>query len=115
MIQKRKEAANSKTDKQFSISENACLGLSNDMVFQSLGKGRDTVLLSLSSGYIYTCNDTTKAFLEAIDGKKSLSVITEELLNIYDIEKSLLLNDLHSIAGQLKNEGLITIGKSIDE
>jgi len=85
------------------------------MVFQSLGNGRDTVLLSLSSGYIYTCNDITKTFLETIDGKKNLSVISEELFNIYNVEKSLLLNDLKSIAGQLKNEGLITIGKSIDE
>lgn len=67
--------------------------------------------MSLGSGYLYTCNDTTKAFLEALDGHKNLSELTADLELIFDVEKARLLDDLTAIAGRLLEEGLITIAE----
>ena len=46
--------------------------LPETVAFQTLGESRQTVLVSMDSGYLFTCNDTTRAFLEAVDGKRTL-------------------------------------------
>jgi hypothetical protein len=53
-----------------SLSQHARLKLANDVTFQSLGPGEETVVLSLNSGYLYTGNETTEAFLRKLDGRR---------------------------------------------
>ena len=97
--------------KRFLVKEQDRLYVSDDTVFQSLGQDHDTVLMSLSDGYLYTSNNTTARFLEAMNGRKTLRELALELEQIYDIEPAKLIADLQAIAGRLLAEGLITIGK----
>ena len=46
------------------IAENARLRLADDVTFQSVAADQ-TVVLSLDSGQLYTCNETSAALLSA--------------------------------------------------
>ena len=83
------------------------LKIADDVTFQSLGQGVETVILSLDSGVLYSCNDTTAAFLSAIDGQRSLAQVIDELLDKFDIGKVKLTSDIQSIADKLLSEKLI--------
>lgn len=60
-----------------SVSQNSRLKLATDVTFQSLGPGEETVVLSLNSGYLYTCNDTAAAFLRSLDGRRRLATVID--------------------------------------
>ena len=81
--------------------------LGDDVTFQSMGPGEDTVLLSLSSGYLYTCNETTEAFLGAIDGRRTMGEIVDELADQYEVPREQLHADLAALADELLREKLI--------
>lgn len=83
------------------------LRLSGDVTFQSLGEGQETVVLSLQSGRLYTCNDTTKAFLEALDGRRSFGDIVDLLEGQFDVPREKLQRDLAELAEKLVREGLM--------
>ena len=89
------------------LTDDARLKLSPDVTFQSLGKGQETAILSLKSGYLYTCNDTTARFLGAVDGKRTLQQITDVLLGEYDVPREKLLADLKGLAARLVDEKLV--------
>ena len=44
------------------ITGQTILRLADDVTFQSLGDGQETVILSLETGTLYTCNETTETF-----------------------------------------------------
>lgn len=83
------------------------LKIADDVTFQSLGTGVETVVLSLDSGVLYSCNDTTAAFLSAIDGQLSLKQIIDNLLDTFDVSEEKLILDINSIANKLLAEKLI--------
>ena len=83
------------------------LKIEDDVAFQSLGSGVETVILSLNSGVLYSCNDTTAAFLSAIDGQLSLEQIIDNLLDKFDVSEEKLMLDISSIANKLLAEKLI--------
>ncbi len=83
--------------------------LSEDVAFQSLGEGHETVVVSLGTGFLYSCNDTTRAFLEALDGAKTLPEICSELLALFTVAEERLLKDLRLLADRLLAEGLISV------
>lgn len=83
------------------------LRLNDDVTFQSLGEGQETVVLSLTSGHLYTCNDTTKAFLEALDGRRSFEKIVDLLEGQFDVRREKLQRDLAGLAEELIREGLM--------
>jgi hypothetical protein len=83
------------------------LKIADDVTFQSLGRGVETVILSLNSGVLYSCNDTTAAFLSAIDGQRSLAQVIDELLDKFDVSRAKLTLDVQSIANKLLSEKLI--------
>ncbi|MEX2129199.1 MAG: PqqD family protein [Xanthobacteraceae bacterium] len=84
------------------------LQLSPDVTFRSLGDGQGAVVVETKTGQLYTCNDTTTAFLEALDGTRTLGEIVDELHCIFDVDQPVLESDLNDIAGELLNNGLIT-------
>ena len=90
-----------------SLSQNARLRLADDVTFQSLGPGEETVVLSLNSGYLYTCNDTTAAFLRGLDGKKSLTAVIESLCNEFEVSRETLGKDMTALAAKLLEEKLL--------
>lgn len=83
------------------------LRVNDGVTFQSTGPGADTVLLSLSSGYLYTCNDTTSDFLRALDGKRTFGEIVETLCDQFDVTPEQLRNDLQDLTDNLLREELI--------
>jgi hypothetical protein len=83
------------------------LKIADDVAFQSLGSGVETVILSLDSGVLYSCNDTTAAFLSAIDGQLSLAQVIDTLLDKFDVSKAKLTTDIQSVANKLLSERLI--------
>lgn len=81
------------------------LKIADDVAFQSLGSGVETVILSLNSGVLYSCNDTTAAFLSAIDGQLSLAQVIDT--DKFDVSKAKLTTDIQSVANKLLSERLI--------
>ena len=84
------------------------LFLKEDVAFQSLGDGHETVVVSLGTGFLYSCNDTTRAFLEAVDGNKTLADICRELVAVFTVSEERLLKDLTKLADRMLAEGLIS-------
>ena len=77
--------------------------------FQSVGDG--AVVLLADSGQLYSCNDTSEAFLRHVDGKRSLGDIVDLLAEEYEVDREMLEADLAELAENLKQEGVIISGK----
>jgi hypothetical protein len=77
--------------------------------FQSVGDG--AVVLLADSGQLYSCNDTSEAFLRHVDGKRSLGEIVDLLAEEYEVERDVLEADFAELAESLKQEGVIVSGK----
>ena len=85
------------------------LRLGEDVAFQSLGDGHETVVISLGTGFLYSCNDTTRAFLEALDVKKTLAEIGRELVAVFTVSEERAIADLRLLADRMLAEGLISV------
>ena len=64
-------------------------------------------MLSLKTGYLYTCNKTTAAMLQSIDGQRSLGQIVDELSGQFEVGRDKLSLDLLGIARELLKEALV--------
>ena len=82
------------------------LRLADDVAHQSLGPDQETVVLSLKSGYLYTCNETAAAFLRALDGKRTVGEVLDQLEAHYEVERDELRADMLELAALLLDEGL---------
>jgi hypothetical protein len=89
------------------LTDRTRLRLADDVSYQSLGPGEQTVLLSLTSGYLYTCNETTAAFLEALGSGRSFGEALDMLLEQFDVSGDELRADMHGLVHELIGEGLI--------
>jgi hypothetical protein len=83
------------------------LRLAREVSFQALGPGQETVILSLSYGWLYTCNDTTAEFLRRLDGRRSLAEVIEELLKLFAVSPESLTRDMTALAEKLLAEKLL--------
>jgi hypothetical protein len=86
--------------------------LSDDVTYQSLGTDQDTVVLSLTSGYLYTCNETTASFLRALDGKRTFGEVLSVLEKQYEVPLEQLRSDLQETLAELLREKLIVPAES---
>lgn len=91
------------------LDESVRLALSEDVAHQSLGEGQDAVVLSLRSGYLYTCNETAERFLRALDGRRTLGQTVDLLEAEYDVPRDTLAADLTALAAELLAEKLVVI------
>jgi pyrroloquinoline quinone biosynthesis protein D len=89
------------------ITLQTALKLSPDVTFRSLGEGQGAVVVEIKTGQLYSCNDTTTAFLEAIDGTRTLEDIVDQLHAVFEVDRTVLEADLNSIAIELLDNGLI--------
>jgi pyrroloquinoline quinone biosynthesis protein D len=87
----------------------AVLRLAPKVTLRRLGKDEGGVLLRLADGQLYTCNDTTVAFLEAVDGRRDLAAIIERVLAAFDATRAELTVDFVELAERLLAEDLIRI------
>lgn len=83
------------------------LALREDVAHQSLGEGQETVVLSLKSGYLYTCNETAERFLAALEGRRTFGEVVDLLESEYDVSREALAADLSVLAEELLAEKLI--------
>ena len=90
----------------------ARLTLAHDVTYQSLGSGEDTVILSLGSGRLYTCNETACAFLSALDGERTLDGVLRVLEEEFDAPPETLREDMEVLADELMREKLVV---SVDD
>lgn len=84
------------------------LALSPVASFQSVGDG--AVVLLADSGQLYSCNDTSEAFLRHVDGKRPLSAIVDLMAQEYEVDREVLEADLVELAENLRQEGVIVSG-----
>jgi pyrroloquinoline quinone biosynthesis protein D len=91
------------------MSLDEVIALSPVASFQSVGDG--AVVLLADSGQLYSCNDTSEAFLRHVDGKRSLGEIVDLLAQEYEVERDVLEADFAELADSLKQEGVIVSGK----
>ncbi|HEY6630282.1 MAG TPA: PqqD family protein [Rhizobiaceae bacterium] len=78
--------------------------------FQSVGDG--AVVLLADSGQLYSCNDTSEAFLRHVDGKRSFGEIIDLLAEEYEADRQVLEADFAELAASLKQEGVIVSGNT---
>lgn len=93
------------------FTEQTRLRMAEDVSHQSLGPDQETVILSLGSGYLYTCNETTAEFLSAVDGRRTLGEVVDCLLQKYDVARERLAADVLAMAEKLVEEGLLVVAE----
>ena len=89
------------------LSEKTVLRRAEDVTYQSLGENQDTVILSLDSGQLYTCNHTAEDFLSAVDGVRNFADIIGLLAQRFDAPRRQIQEDMNSLAEQMIKESLI--------
>jgi hypothetical protein len=89
------------------IDGNKVFSLSSNVSYQPLGIGEGAVVLTLGSGELHTCNDTTAAFLSALDGTRTFDMAVAELEKEFDADPAVLRADLCELAGTLLSAGVI--------
>lgn len=87
------------------IDENAVLSLAANASFQKLGEG--AVILMIDTGQIYTCNETTEAFLAMLDGQRNIGTIFDKLVTEFAVDRMTLAVDFLQIAFDLRSEGIV--------
>jgi hypothetical protein len=90
-----------------SLEPGTVWALHENTSFQPLGDGEGGVLLDTVSGQLFTCNDTTAAFLSAVDGERDFAGILTALEKVFEVDAAVLQGDMAELADQLAAEGLI--------
>ena len=72
---------------------------------QSVGDG--AVVLLTDTGQLFTCNETTEAFLSMLDGQRTFSDVIELLGVEFDTDSATLSDDFGGLARQLLDEQII--------
>lgn len=87
------------------VASETILRLADDASVQHVGDG--AVVLLARSGQLYTCNGTTEAFLDKVDGARSLDQIVGLLSAEFEVDKGTLDQDMVALAGDLLSEGIL--------
>lgn len=81
--------------------------LAEGVTFQTMGEGEDTVVLALSAGQLYSCNDTATVLLQTLQAGGGLDDAVERLCAEFEVSRAEAEADLSALAGELLAEGLI--------
>jgi pyrroloquinoline quinone biosynthesis protein D len=87
------------------IGSETVLRMADDASVQHVGDG--AVVLLARSGQLYTCNDTSEAFLEKVDGARSLDQIVDLLSDEFEVDRATLEQDMAELAAELVTEGIL--------
>ncbi|MBZ9768642.1 PqqD family protein [Mesorhizobium sp. B2-9-1] len=87
------------------IGSETVLRMADDASVQHVGDG--AVVLLARSGQLYTCNDTTEAFLDKVNGARKLDQIVDLLSEEFEIDKATLDQDMAELAAELVAEGIL--------
>jgi pyrroloquinoline quinone biosynthesis protein D len=87
------------------IGSETVLRMADDASVQHVGDG--AVVLLARSGQLYTCNDTSEAFLDKVDGVRSLDQIVDLLSDEFEVDRATLEQDMAELAAELVTEGIL--------
>ncbi|MBZ9881664.1 PqqD family protein [Mesorhizobium sp. CA10] len=87
------------------IGSETVLRMADDASVQHVGDG--AVVLLARSGQLYTCNDTTEAFLDKVNGALKLDQIVDLLSEEFEVDKATLDQDMAELAAELVAEGIL--------
>jgi Coenzyme PQQ synthesis protein D (PqqD) len=90
------------------INQSRVYSLSDHVSIQQLGAGEGAVVLFIDTGQLYTCNETTAAFLSVVDGERTFAHIVTDLEHRFEVSHEELAQDLWTLAMQLVEEGIIS-------
>lgn len=93
------------------LTDHCRLQLPSDLAHQSMGPCEDTVILSFNSGTLYTCNETTAAFLSAVDGRRTFGQILDRLEHTYDVPREKLHTDMTALVKHMVEEELLIVSE----
>ncbi|MGC9453531.1 MAG: PqqD family protein [Phycisphaerae bacterium] len=79
----------------------------DDISWQPMGPGQPTVVLRLSDGQLYTCNETAAALLAAADGRRTFAEIVSDLHGQYEVSREQLEADLSGMVAEMLAENLL--------
>ncbi|HEV2514408.1 MAG TPA: PqqD family protein [Devosia sp.] len=79
--------------------------LGDDVSFEPVGEG--AVILLLGSGQLYSCNDTSMAFLKHLDGVRNVDDVARRMADEFEIDTATLADDLPELIADLVAEGII--------
>jgi pyrroloquinoline quinone biosynthesis protein D len=91
--------------RSLAIAGGTVLRMADDASVQHVGDG--AVVLLARSGQLYTCNGTTEAFLEKVDGQRSLDQIIDLLAAEFEVDRPTLVTDMSAMAADLVGEGIL--------
>jgi pyrroloquinoline quinone biosynthesis protein D len=92
------------------MDEQILLRRAEDITYQSLGPDEDTVILCLRTGQLHTCNETTRAFLDALDQPRAFQEVFDRLYEQYEVAPEKLKADMERLLEELIREGIIVAG-----
>lgn len=65
------------------------------------------VILMVTTGQMYTCNETAIDMLSRLDGEATLGQITEAMAGEYDVTAETLRADMQEILDYLRAQGVV--------
>ena len=71
--------------------------------------GDEAIVINLSTGAYYSLNDTGTIFWELIDGRRTIADCARQIAREYEVEASLVEDDLLELAAEFKQEGLVIV------
>ena len=89
------------------MQSDAVLSFTAHASFQSVGDG--AVVLLGDSGQLFTCNETTEAFLKKIDGRRQFEEIVDLFKGEFEVDEATARRDLGELAGTLISEGILAV------
>ena len=91
------------------IQDTSVVSLSEGVSYQALGDGEGAVVLIIESGQLFTCNDTTSAFLAAANGERSFGEVVKSLLDTFEVSEDELRTDLAQLVRRLQQQGIVRV------
>jgi len=91
------------------LQDATVFALADGISYQPLGRGEGAVVLVVGSGQLYTCNDTTAAFLNVLDGTRTFGEAVDALHRLYDVPRDELRQDLVELANSLIEDGVLSV------
>ncbi len=89
------------------FDEATILAMAPTASFQSVGEG--AVILLTDSGQLYSCNETTEAFLKSVDGVRTLGDIVDAVMSEFAVDRDTLSTDLLALAAELEAQGIVQV------
>jgi hypothetical protein len=68
---------------------------------------KDLVMVSIANGFYYGVSDVGRVIWEAIERPKKVSVLVDELVTVYDVDRSACEEQTLSFLGDLLSENLL--------